>query len=144
MGRKRAGRLTPKAIWTCFWSSGIRLAGSREASMDRLSTRCENGRLAVYSRLYPGGMGKPKEKRVDVLSGRTRRSTHRINMAAEPITDHTITDHAATEIERRGLSVGTIDGILKGPEQRLEVRPGRVVLQSRLHEFGSTYLIGYL
>ena len=62
-------------------------------------------------------------------------------MAAEPITDYIITDHATTEIERRGLSVETIDRILKSPEQRLEVRPGRVVLQSRVQEFGSEYLM---
>lgn len=62
-------------------------------------------------------------------------------MAAEPITDYTITDHATTEIERRGLSRETIDGILKSPEQRLDVRPGRVVLQSRVQEFGSEYLV---
>ena len=35
----------------------------------------------------------------------------------------------------------TIDRILKSPEQRLEVRPGRVVLQSRVQEFGSEYLV---
>ena len=62
-------------------------------------------------------------------------------MVAEPITDYILTDHAATEIERRGLSVVTIEGILKSPEQRLEVRPGRVVLQSRVQEFGSEYLV---
>ena len=65
-------------------------------------------------------------------------------MAAEPITDYIITDHATTEIERRGLSVETIDRILKSPEQRLEVRPGRVVLQSRVQEFGSEYLMRVL
>ncbi|MGH7846546.1 MAG: DUF4258 domain-containing protein [Candidatus Binatia bacterium] len=62
-------------------------------------------------------------------------------MAAEPITDYIITDHATTEIERRGLSAETIDGILKSPEQRLQVRPGRVVLQSRVQEFGSEHLV---
>ena len=49
--------------------------------------------------------------------------------------------YAATEIERRRLSVESIDGILKNPEQRLDVRPGRVVLQSRVQEFGSEYLV---
>jgi hypothetical protein len=64
-----------------------------------------------------------------------------MNVAAEPITDYTISDHATAEIERRGLSRETIDGILKNPEQRLDVRPGRVVLQSRVQEFGSEYLV---
>jgi Domain of unknown function (DUF4258) len=62
-------------------------------------------------------------------------------VAAEPITDYIITDHATTEIERRGLSAERIDGVLKNPEQRLDVRPGRVVLQSRVQEFGSEYLV---
>ena len=35
----------------------------------------------------------------------------------------------------------SIDGILKNPEQRLDVRPGRVVLQSRVQEPGSEYLV---
>jgi hypothetical protein len=64
-----------------------------------------------------------------------------MNVVAEPIADYVLTEHAATEIERRGLSTESIDGILKTPEQRLEVRPGRVVLQSRFHEFGSEYLL---
>jgi Domain of unknown function (DUF4258) len=62
-------------------------------------------------------------------------------VAAEPITDYIITDHATTEIERRGLNAESIDGVLKNPEQRLDVRPGRVVLQSRVQEFGSEYLV---
>ncbi len=62
-------------------------------------------------------------------------------MAAEPITDYIITDHAAIEIKRRDLSAETIDGVLKRPEQLLEVRPGRVVLQSRVQESGSEYLV---
>jgi hypothetical protein len=64
-----------------------------------------------------------------------------MNVAAEPITDYIISEHATTEIRRRGLSAEMIAGILKSPEQRLEVRPGRVVLQSRAQEFGSEYLV---
>jgi hypothetical protein len=62
-------------------------------------------------------------------------------VAAEPITDYVLSDHATTEIERRGLSRETIDTILKRPEQRVEVRRGRVVLQSRIPESGSDYLV---
>lgn len=62
-------------------------------------------------------------------------------MAADPIRDYIITDHAAIEITRRDLSAETIDGVLKRPEQRLEVRPGRVVLQSRVQESGAEYLV---
>jgi hypothetical protein len=62
-------------------------------------------------------------------------------VATEAITDYIITDHATMEIERRGLSTETIDSVLKNPEQRLEVRPGRVILQSRVPESGSEYLV---
>ena len=62
-------------------------------------------------------------------------------MTVEAITKYIFTDHAAIEINRRGLTVKTIDEILKSPEQRLDVRPGRVVLQSRNEESGLEYLI---
>ena len=62
-------------------------------------------------------------------------------MAAERITNYIITDHAVIELKRRKLSEEAIDGILKNPEQRLEVRSGRVVVQSRVQEFGSEYLV---
>ncbi len=62
-------------------------------------------------------------------------------MAAEPIIDYTITDHAAFEISRRGLKRETIDRVLKNPEQRFDIRLGRVVLQSRIQESGEEFLI---
>jgi uncharacterized protein YuzE len=62
-------------------------------------------------------------------------------VAAEPITNYIITDHAATELKRRELSKEAIDRILKNREQRLEIRSGRVVVQSRIQEFGSEYLV---
>ena len=62
-------------------------------------------------------------------------------MAVEPITNYIITDHAVIELKRRKLSKEAIDGILKNPEQRFEVRSGRVVVQSRVQEFGSEYLV---
>lgn len=64
-------------------------------------------------------------------------------MAVEPITNYIITDHAAIELARRDLSAETIDGVLKRPEQQLEVRPGRVVLQSRVQESGSEHLVAF-
>ena len=60
---------------------------------------------------------------------------------AEPVTDYVITDHATTELEHRRLSTEIIDAVLRNPEQRLEVRSGRVVLQSRIQESGSEYLV---
>ena len=60
-----------------------------------------------------------------------------------PVTDYVITPHAAFEMERRGLSEQIVRAVLSAPEQRLEVRRGRVVLQSRvsLGEPARTYLI---
>ena len=62
-------------------------------------------------------------------------------MAAEPVTDYVITDHATIELTRRRLSTEVIDSVLRNLEQRFEVRPHRVVLQSRVQESGSEYLV---
>jgi hypothetical protein len=55
------------------------------------------------------------------------------HVKAEPITNYVIMPHAQFEFSRRGLREDTIRAILLRPEQRFEVRPGRVVLQSRIH-----------
>ncbi len=52
-------------------------------------------------------------------------------MSAEPVKEFVISEHAAFEMERRGLGVELVRSVLSAPEQRIEVRPGRVVLQSR-------------
>jgi hypothetical protein len=59
------------------------------------------------------------------------------------VTDYVITPHAAFEMERRGLSEQIVRSVLSAPEQRLEVRRGRIVLQSRvsLGEPARIYLI---
>lgn len=62
-------------------------------------------------------------------------------MAGEPIIDYTTSDHALYEIGRRGISTATIDQVLKNPGQRFDVRPGRVVLQSRIQEASGEFLI---
>ena len=54
------------------------------------------------------------------------------SMAADSIVNYVLTDHATRELIRRGLSEQVIHAILSRPEQRDSVRPGRVVLQSRL------------
>jgi hypothetical protein len=60
-----------------------------------------------------------------------------------PPTEYVITPHAAFEIARRGLAEETIRAVLAAPEQRLRVRPGREVLQSRLalSPGGKMYLV---
>src|SRR5262249_43461873 len=50
----------------------------------------------------------------------------------EAVRDYVITPHATRQITRRGLSLAAIQTVLAAPEQRIEVRPGRVVLQSRI------------
>lgn len=62
-------------------------------------------------------------------------------MAAAPIVDYILTDHAVRELGRRGLDKQDLDDVLKNPGQRLEVRRGRVVLQSKTQEGGTEYLL---
>ena len=50
---------------------------------------------------------------------------------AQPIREYVFTAHAIAEMSRRGLDEEVIREILAQPEQRLPVRPGRDVLQSR-------------
>ena len=57
--------------------------------------------------------------------------------------NYSISDHARFEMNRRGLAEEVVLSVLDAPEQRLQVRPGRIVLQSRI-SMGSpakTYLI---
>jgi hypothetical protein len=60
---------------------------------------------------------------------------------AEPITDYVLTLHARFEMERRGIAENTVQQILVAPDQRLPVRPGRDVLQSKVSSHGRTYLV---
>ncbi|WP_020493910.1 DUF4258 domain-containing protein [Verrucomicrobium sp. 3C] len=60
---------------------------------------------------------------------------------AEPISDYVLTAHAIHEMTRRGLDEEIIQEVLAKPEQRLSVRSGRDVLQSRRTMEGATYLI---
>ena len=53
-------------------------------------------------------------------------------MSAEPVEQYILTAHAQFEMERRGLDEAVIREVLRAPEQRSELRPGRHVLQSRL------------
>ena len=63
-------------------------------------------------------------------------------MEPEAVNDYVLTPHASREIARRGLSLATIQTVLTAPEQRIELRPGRVVLQSRMADAsGRTFLL---
>lgn len=62
---------------------------------------------------------------------------------AEPLKEFVITDHAAFELQRRGIARETVHRVLTALEQRHEVRPGRDVFQARisLAEPPKTYLV---
>ena len=64
-------------------------------------------------------------------------------MTAEPVGDYEIAPHARFEMERRGLGEKVLRRVLATPAQRLEIRPGRHVLQSRISmgEPAKEYLI---
>jgi hypothetical protein len=53
-------------------------------------------------------------------------------MKARPIKSYVITPHASLEMERRGLDEESVRDVLAAPGQRLGVRPGRDVLQSKV------------
>ena len=50
----------------------------------------------------------------------------------DPIFAFVLTPHALMELERRGIDEEIVLGVLARPEQRIPVREGRDVLQSRL------------
>ncbi len=53
-------------------------------------------------------------------------------MATQSFSDAVITGHAKTQMRRRGIEIDVVRSILCDPEQLIEVRSGRVVLQSRV------------
>ena len=53
-------------------------------------------------------------------------------MKTEPVTDYVISEHALFEMKRRGLSEELVRSVMSSPEQRMDARPGRVVLKSRI------------
>ena len=48
------------------------------------------------------------------------------------IDDYVFTSHARDEMARRGIDEALVIKVLGAPEQTVPVRPGRLVLQSRL------------
>ena len=60
-----------------------------------------------------------------------------------PIVEYRLTEHAQLEMERRLITEADIARVLSAPEQTEEVRPGRVVCQSRVEsgEPARTYLL---
>jgi hypothetical protein len=62
---------------------------------------------------------------------------------AERVADCVLTSHALFEMKRRGLTEELVRRVLDFPEQRMAVRPGRIVLQSRIPmgQPAKTYLV---
>ena len=60
---------------------------------------------------------------------------------ADPISEYSLSPHAALEIQRRGIDEAAVRAVLAAPEQREVVRPGREVLQSLTEVGGKRYLI---
>ncbi len=48
------------------------------------------------------------------------------------LTDYVLTEHALSQMQRRGIVESHVAAVLSAPEQRRQVRPGRCVYQSRL------------
>ena len=53
-------------------------------------------------------------------------------MVLLPPRNYVITEHAAFEMQRRGLTQEIIKSVMDSPDQVIEVRPGRIILQSRI------------
>jgi hypothetical protein len=62
-------------------------------------------------------------------------------VAGTDYADAVISDHAAFQMARRGISVALLKGVLQHPEQVVEARPGGVILQSRIRIGAQTQLV---
>ena len=62
-------------------------------------------------------------------------------MRPAPIQDYVLTPHAVDELERRQITKALVSSVMHAPEQIIEVRTGRVALQSRVQIGGVTYLL---
>ena len=62
-------------------------------------------------------------------------------MNEKGIKNYVITQHAKLEFLRRDLAESIIKSVLSNPDQRMDIRKGRVVLQSRVTLEGKQYLV---
>lgn len=53
-------------------------------------------------------------------------------LSIKPPTEYRLTNHARSEMERRGISEAEVARVLSAPEQSEQIRPGRAILQSRM------------
>ena len=59
------------------------------------------------------------------------------------VPEYTLSEHALFQMKRRGVGEDVVRAILLSPEQRIQIRPGRVVFQSRVSmgEDAKEYLV---
>ena len=64
-------------------------------------------------------------------------------MPDSAVTRYVFTDHARFQMNRRGISEELAHSVLRAAEQTVEVRPGRIVLQSKttMQISGLEYLV---
>ena len=62
-------------------------------------------------------------------------------MRVAGITGYIFTPHAEFEMRRRGIGRDAVLQVMSGPEQTEDVRPGRVVMQSRMALEGRVFLL---
>lgn len=62
-------------------------------------------------------------------------------MHSVPFRDYVITDHATFEMKRRAIPLELVQRVLENPEQRLAIRKGREVFQSRIQMGGKQYAV---
>ena len=57
------------------------------------------------------------------------------------MSDYSFSDHSLKEIERRNLSLEMVKRTIERPDQRIIVREGRIVVQSRVQLSSRDYLL---
>ena len=62
-------------------------------------------------------------------------------MKSVPLLYYILTDHAIFEMERRNISLELAQRILENPQQRLNIRKGRDVFQSRIQMGEKQYVV---
>ena len=66
---------------------------------------------------------------------------HFVLLAADTYENAIVTDHAASQMARRGVSDALLRSVLRNPGQVVGVRPGRVVLQSTVTMGTEAYVV---
>ncbi len=68
-------------------------------------------------------------------------SVHFVQLAADTYKNAIVTNHAASQMARRGIPEEAVLSVLRSPGQVKEMRPGRLVLQSTVTIATATFLL---